>query len=193
MKLQSNEKIVKVYHHHKLFFVTRAVKIWLASLPFFMLAYIFSFISPNWLDMIIMTSIFVLFALIQFYDSLMYYLDTLVITNQRIVHLDWINLFKYLETQAALDDIQDISSVENGFLSKIKWFDFGLFKIETSSTKTVMIFTEAPDPEEIKFFVVNLARKHAALHEHTPAAKASDAFTISQNIESPASKVASKN
>jgi hypothetical protein len=193
MKLQSNEKIVKVYHHHKLFFVIRAVKIWMASLPFFLVGYVVSYLTPNWIDMIIYGSIFSLFALIQSYDSLMYYLDTLVITNQRVVHLDWINLFRYLETQAGLDDIQDIESAENGFLSKIKLFDFGLFKIETSSTKTVMIFTEAPDPEEIKFFVVNLSRKHKDLVESENSKHNTDAYTISQNIETPASKVASGN
>jgi hypothetical protein len=67
------------------------------------------------------------FALVYAYDFMMYYLDTLVLTNQRIVHLDWISPFRYQETQAMLDDIQNIESKENGFLSSIKLFDFGEF------------------------------------------------------------------
>jgi hypothetical protein len=192
MKLQQDEKINKVYHHHKIFFFIRGIKIWMASLPFFLLTYIFSFIMPSWLDWTVGTSVVAIFALIQVYDSLMYYLDTLIISNQRLVHLDWINLFKYREIQASLDDIQHIESSENGFLSKLKMFDYGLFLVETASTKTVISFPEAPDPEEIKFFLINLSRKHLGLEQeeaNSPVVK--EEFTISEKTEMPASKVAS--
>lgn len=160
MKLQVNEKIIKVYHHHKFFFIWRGIKIWAAALPFFLVAFIFSPLTGIqiywWANMTIVA----IFALIHGYDFLMYYLDTLVITNQRLVHLDWVNPLRYTETQAMLNDIQNIESSENGFLSKFKIFDFGLFLVETASTRTVINFPEAPDPEGIKFFLTNLSRRH---------------------------------
>jgi uncharacterized protein YfeS len=110
------------------------------------------------------------------------------LTNQRIVHLDWISPFRYQETQAMLDDIQNIESKENGFLSSIKLFDFGEFLVETASTKTVITFNEAPDPEGIKFFVTNLSRKHLGLDSNLN--KDEIAQIVDQKLEKPNSKVA---
>lgn len=192
MKLQSHEKIVKVYHHDLFCFIVRGVKVWSASLPFLLLTYIFSTIMPGWMTASVISGIFVLFALVYAYDFSMYYLDTLVITNQRIVHLDWISPFKYQETQATLNDIQNIESKENGFLSKIRLFDFGEFLVETASTRTVISFSEAPDPEGIKFFVTNLSRKHLSLDiNHRHDKQAGESYTINQKTESNNSKVAS--
>jgi hypothetical protein len=188
MKLQSNEKIVKVYHHDLFCFIVRGIKIWIASLPFFMVALMFSSVMPQLLTFSLVAAVFVLFALVYAYDFMMYYLDTLVLTNQRIVHLDWISPFRYQETQAMLDDIQNIESKENGFLSSIKLFDFGEFLVETASTKTVITFNEAPDPEGIKFFVTNLSRKHLGLDSNLN--KDEIAQIVDQKLEKPNSKVA---
>ncbi len=163
MKLQVNEKIIKVYHHHVFFFLWRGVKVWSAILPFLLLTFMFRSLMPVMWQLAIIATTIVGFALVHAYDFVMYYLDTLIITNQRVVHLDWINPFKYLETQAMLDDIQNVESVENGFLSELKIFDFGEFQIETASTRTVIKFSQAPDPEGIKFFVTDLSRRHAAV------------------------------
>ncbi len=191
MKLQKGEQIIKVYHHHKFFFFWRGVKVWAASLPFFMLVFVISILTPAWLDWTMTFSILALFALVTAYDFLMYYLDTLVITNQRVVHLDWINLFKYTENQANLNDIQDIGSSENGFLSKFKILDFGILKIETSSTKTILVFNQAPDPEEIKFFVTTLSRQHSGLETAKPVfKKMPEVPVINQKSEIPSGKVA---
>ncbi|MBD3270155.1 hypothetical protein GF376_01370 [Candidatus Peregrinibacteria bacterium] len=163
MKLQENEKILKVYHHHTYFFVLRGIKIWLASLPFLFVGYIASQFFDVISQAYIYIAIFLLFAVAHFYDFMIFYLDTLVVTNKRIVHLDWVNLFKYVETQAMLNDIQNIETQENGFMSKFEAFDFGEFILETASTRTTIHFKEAPDPEGIKYFLYKLARKHNAL------------------------------
>lgn len=186
MKLQSGEKIIKVYHHHPAFYFWRSAKVWGASMPFYFLAFIFSPLFPTPVALSVYAAITVLFVLVNLYDFVMYYLDTLVITTQRVVHLDWINPFRYTENQAMLNDIQNIESEENGFLSKFKWFDFGVFLLETASTRTVITFTEAPDPEGMKFFVTNLSRKH-----HSVSNKAEGSSIVSAGIEasSPASKV----
>lgn len=191
MKLQPEEQIIKVYHHDFFNFILRGIKIWCASLPFFLMVYFFSKILIFWTAVSAFGGVFVLFGLIHTYDFMMFYLDTLVITNQRVVHLDWISPFKYNEVQAMLDDIQNIESDENGFLSMFKIFDFGLFLVETASTKTIIRFDDAPDPEAIKFFLVNLSRKHAAMEEHIPECEADPLVVEHKKIESDVSKVAS--
>ena len=194
MKLQVNEKIIKVYHHHALFFFWRGVKVWAATLPFFLLIFMFRSLMPFNVLMELVAATVIIFALVHAYDFIMFYLDTLIITNQRVVHLDWINPFKYMETQAMLDDIQNVESEENGFLSEFKIFDFGEFLIETASTRTVISFEQAPDPEGIKFFVTDLSRRHSALLQREgkdDKLTTAEAYKISQNTEKNNSKVAS--
>ncbi len=189
MKLQVNEKIIKVYHHHSIFFFWRSLKAWSASLPFFLVLFILGPSIPNSVYFVTFLTIFLSFAVINIYDFTMYYLDTLVITNQRVVHLDWINPFKYLETQASLNDIQNIESEENGFLSKIPWLDFGTFLVETASTRTVISFAEAPDPEGIKFFVTNMSRKHLTVDARAVGENKTGVFALNNKTENKISKV----
>ncbi len=163
MKLQHEEKIIKVFHHHKYFFVARGLKVWLASVPFFFLAYIITFSLGVYVQALTYIGITLLFGAIHLYDFLIYYMDTLVVTNRRVVHLDWISIFKYIETQAMLDDIQNIETHENGFFSKFPFLDFGTFTLETASTRTTVQFNEAPDPEGVKYFIYNLAKRHGQL------------------------------
>jgi hypothetical protein len=60
--------------------------------------------------------------------------------------------------------------------------------VETASTKTVITFNEAPDPEGIKFFVTNLSRKHLGLDSNLN--KDEIAQIVDQKLEKPNSKVA---
>lgn len=190
MKLMPHEQIMKVYHHDFLAFFIRGVKIWGASLPFFFMAAILSPLVSNLTAFYIYSGIIVLFAISHLYDGLLFYLDTLIITNQRIVHLDWISPFKYMETQAQLNDIQNIESEEKGFLSRFRLFDFGLFLVETASTKTVIKFEDAPDPEGIKFYVVNLARRASSIHRNTHTGEKLEELINNKKAESQINKVA---
>jgi hypothetical protein len=160
LQLQGGEQVIRVFHHHYYFFIVRGLKLWSASIPFFFLAFLITYSLSFNIQFYAYLSIVVLFGLVHLYDHMIYYLDSLVITNKRIVHLDWVNLFKYLENQATLDEIQNISTEENGFLSRLNLFDFGMFVLETSSTKTIITFPEAPDPEGIKYFIYNLLKQH---------------------------------
>lgn len=160
MKLQSGEKIVKVYHHHYIFFVIRSLKVWAASIPFFFMVGLLSISLPRMFTLTLYLIVVFLFVLVNLYDFLVYFLDSLVITNLRLVYSDWYSLFKHSEIDARLDDIQDIASKENGLLSNFALLNFGSFQIETDSKRMMLLFTEAPNPEEIKYFVTKMCEKY---------------------------------
>ena len=80
----------------------------------------------------------------------MYWLDRLVITNKRIVFIDWKYLTVKVEYETELKDIQDITSREKGIFSILPFFDYGTIEIKTSSNKTTIVFTEARNPNGIK-------------------------------------------
>jgi hypothetical protein len=58
-----------------------------------------------------------------------------------------------------MSDIQDITTVEHGLFSAIPFFDYGSFKLDTASAKTILLFNQAPDPEGIKHFIYHLQIK----------------------------------
>ncbi len=155
MKLQSKERIIKVFHHHPFPFLVQVVKTIAASFPFFFLLYLISPALSYNIVVIANIIIIAVFSLVIIYLALIYWLDKLVITNKRAIHIDWLVLSKRIEGEALLYDIQDIHTQESGLLSAFYLFDYGLLRLETASSKTTITFTEAPDPEGIKAFMTN--------------------------------------
>lgn len=155
MKLQSKERIIKVFHHHPFPFLVQIGKVIAASFPFFFLIYL---VSPALsYNVIVIANLIVIgiFTIVILYIAMIYWLDKLVITNKRAIHVDWIFLSKRVEGEALLYDIQDIHTQEKGLLSALYLFDYGLIRLETASSKTTITFTQTPDPEGIKSFMTD--------------------------------------
>jgi len=153
MKLQPNERIIRTFHHHPFPFLIQVVKTIAASFPFFFLLY---FLSPALsYNTIVIANLIIagIFSMVIVYLAMIYWLDKLIITNKRAVHIDWIFLSKRTEGEALLYDIQDIHTQEKGLLSALPIFDYGLIRLETASSKTTITFDQAPDPEGIKAFM----------------------------------------
>ena len=159
MNLHDEENVIKVYHHHPTTFVLRAMNYVIVSIPFFFVGSFFSALLSGGQMFFIYLGIAVLFIFLAFYDLALFYLDHLVITNRRIIHVDWKSALSRREAEAELLDIQDITTKEMGIFSAMRIFDYGLFMLETASTKTSIIFTDAPDPEGIKHFIYHLYQK----------------------------------
>lgn len=156
MQLQSKERIIKVFYHHPFPFIVQVVKVLFSSFPFFFLIYLFSpALSYN---VIVIANLIIIgiFSVVILYLSLIYWLDKLIITDKRAVHVNWVFMFKRIEAEALLYDIQDITTQEKGLLSAIPIFDYGIIRMETASSKTTIFFDEAPDPEGIKAYISNL-------------------------------------
>jgi len=159
LNLQDDEVVIKVFHHHPMTFVLRALNYFFVSLPFYFVAFIISTALNSWQSVAIYLGIFAVFLIITAYDLILFFLDKLVITNRRIIHVDWNSAFSRCEAEAELLDIQDITTKEMGIFAAFKMFDYGLFALETASTKTSIIFKDAPDPEGIKHFIYRLYQK----------------------------------
>lgn len=159
MLLQENECCLKTYHHHPITFVFKTINYIIVSLPIFFVASFFSGVLNMTQMIMVYLGITALFGLVLAYDLFFFYFDRLVITNRRVVHIDWSGAFRRTEHEAELNDIQDVGTDEAGILSALPIFDFGTFTLETASTKTTIIFRDAPDPERIKHFIYHLDLK----------------------------------
>lgn len=156
MRLRTDEKLLKVYRHHPTPFVFDLFKVCVGAFPVFFLAWMFKGALSSFYFFILMTSVFLLFAFVVLYVSLIYWLDKLVVTDQRVVHVDWKYLTMKDEAEAALKDIQDVQTEEHGFLSAVKLFDYGTLRLDTASSYVTMEFRNAPDPEGIRKFIYHI-------------------------------------
>lgn len=165
--LKEGEKIIKIYHHHPFPFAMQLIKTVAASVPFFFLLFLIKSVLTTQYFIIGILSIVTLFSLVIVYLALVYWLDRLVITNRRIIHIDWKFLTKRDSEQALLNDIQDIRTHEQGILASLYIFDYGIIRLETASSKTTIVFIEAPDPEGMKAFITDQIRSSKSDYKTT--------------------------
>ncbi len=157
--LKEDESKIKTFFHHPFPYFMRSVQIAVVSFPFFFVASFFQGTLDATTMFFVYLGISAVFALIIAYDGLLYFLDRIIVTNKRIIHVDWRSLLDREETEADLNDIQDISTKEYGILSAIPLFDYGTFHVETAASKAAIIFKDATDPEGIKHFIYHLQQK----------------------------------
>ncbi len=159
MDLREGEQILKVYHHHPTPFILDVLKVILGAFPFFLFLFMFESTMSTKAYIIAHLIVFFLFTLIMIYISLIYWLDKLIITSQRIIHIDWKYLTVRDEAEALLDDIQDVQTEERGFLAMFWVFDYGTLRLDTASSYVTMEFFDAPDPEGIRKYLYHVKQQ----------------------------------
>lgn len=156
MHLREEEQILKVYHHHPTPFVFDILKVFLGTFPFFLVIFLFKeSVNMQWY-ILLHIIVFILFTLVVAYVSLVFWLDKLIITNQRIIFVNWRYLTVRDEVEAYFNEIQEINTEEKGFLSYFKAFDYGNIRIETAASHVSIDFLDAPDPEGIRRFIYHV-------------------------------------
>ena len=156
MHLREGEKILKIYHHHLTPFIFQLIKALFITIPFLLLVYVFQSVLSSKALIISLIVIFFMFILFCVYLALIYWLDKIIITNLRIIHVDWKYLTVKHESEVMINDIQDIQTKERGFWAHFKFFDYGSIKIDSPSSYVTIIFTQAPNPESIRQFIYHL-------------------------------------
>jgi len=156
MNLREGERLLQTYHHHPTPFVINILKVLTGAFPFFFLLYLFHTVMSQKAYIIANAIIFAIFAFVLVYASLIYWLDKVIITNYRIIHIDWRTLSSRNESEALLNDIQDIATEEKGILSALKIFDYGKFSLDTASSHVTIEFFDAPDPEGMRKFIYHV-------------------------------------
>jgi hypothetical protein len=153
MHLDQGEVILKVFYHHYSPFIVRLLKIISTTIPFYFLIFIFKdsfdFTTVFFLHLFIVS----VFSIVTVYVTLVYWLDRLVVTNKRLIFIDWTYLTVKTEYETELKDVQDITSIEKGIFAILPIFDYGTIEIKTASNQTTIVFVEAPNPNGIKKFV----------------------------------------
>ncbi|KKP39557.1 MAG: hypothetical protein UR28_C0006G0008 [Candidatus Peregrinibacteria bacterium GW2011_GWF2_33_10] len=153
--LKENEVVLKVYRHHNIPFILRIFTVTIVFSPFYFLVYIMNGAIASILPYGHILSVLIMInILIYIYTSLIYWFDKLVITSERVIHVDWITLTHKKINDIVLRDIKQINIENKGIIDDlISFLNYGTIEIEGTSTVDKITFLEAPKPYKIKCWI----------------------------------------
>jgi len=150
----SEETTILVIRKH---WITLALPLFLVLLTALIPIIIYPLITPTFLYFDFywfLSSAFWFFLWNLFFFNLMIYsLNTLVITNKRVIETKQLGFFKYSANEFQKDKIQDISVKIIGILPSL--LNYGNLEIQTAGSENKFNFTNFPDPEKIKQIILN--------------------------------------
>ena len=147
---------MKVYHHHPTPFVFTVFKVIFGVLPFFVFLYFFNgALSAGTFWTLALVLLFI-FVGVLIYVSLLYWLDRLIVSNERVIFVDYQWLGKKLETELEITDIQEIVSHENGIFAYFRIFDYGFVELDTPASNVPLHFPNASNPDGIRQFIYHI-------------------------------------
>ena len=92
-----------------------------------------------------------------FYKLTMYSLDTWIVTNERVIDILQIGMFRRKVSELHLESIQDISVNIHGIVQS--YLNFGDIEIQTAATAQRFLFDQVPHPLKIKDSIMEAAGK----------------------------------
>jgi membrane protein YdbS with pleckstrin-like domain len=108
-------------------------------------------------------SIYLLSVAIFFYSSfVIFYLDMLVITNDRLLDIEQKNLFARSISEADLYQIQDVSSEVVGVFASL--FNYGNLTIQTAGAVLKFSVSNVHDPDGLRQEILELAEADRKFH-----------------------------
>jgi uncharacterized membrane protein YdbT with pleckstrin-like domain len=133
-----------------IFFLLSATGVSILSGPLAPLAAIFISVYALIVLIIMMT---------QFTD---YYLDTWIVTNERVINIEQHALFSRIVSELHLNQVQDVTAETHGFLPTI--FTYGDVYIQTAGTRERFNFKTVDNPEMVKQVITKLVNEDKRRH-----------------------------
>lgn len=168
---KSYEKVALVVRRH---FITFAPALILFLVLFFavpvfsywLISNLFSniLIHPIFLPLLILgAGIYFLSVLLFFYTYFVtFYLDTTIITTDRLVDVEQQSLFSRTVSELDLYQIQDATSEVKGLLPSL--FNYGNVIIQTAGPVNQFIMDGVPDPHNLRQMLLNLSSEDKKFH-----------------------------
>ncbi|MEK7625176.1 MAG: PH domain-containing protein [Patescibacteria group bacterium] len=94
-----------------------------------------------------------------------YYLNLLIITNDRLLDVEQEGLFSRTISEVDLYKIQDITSTVDGFFQSM--FNYGNLQIQTAGATEKFTITNVPRPESLRQKILDLAEEDRKFHSKT--------------------------
>ena len=101
-----------------------------------------------------------------FLNFLYWYFNVYIVTNERIIDIDWYSVVVRKVSSAQIGKIQDVSATHVGVLSGI--FDYGNVYIQTAGEENNFEFTSVPYPQLVAKQINELVETAEEKMEHHP-------------------------
>lgn len=146
---EKKEEIILLLRRH---FITNVpwllVLILMVLVPVFVPQFVpFDFLPPNFRLMAIISWYLLTFAF-AFQKLLCWLFNVNIITNQRVIDIDFPTILYKDVSDARFDKIQDVSVKTGGFIRSL--FNFGKVIIQTAGAIPEIIFEDIPNPERVR-------------------------------------------
>jgi membrane protein YdbS with pleckstrin-like domain len=91
-----------------------------------------------------------------------YYLDTWIVTNERIINIEQQGLFSRVTSELHLNEVQDVTSETHGFLET--FLTYGDVYIQTAATRERFNFRNVDNPTKVKAEIIRLVQEDKVRH-----------------------------
>lgn len=170
IKIKSYEKVVNVLRRHGITFlpyiITFAAMLLAPIAVYWLFASAFAGIMQNPVTtpiIVIFTSAYYLSIFLFFYSFFAeFYLDSWIITNDRLVDVRQISLFARTVAEVDLYQIQDVSSEIKGFFPTI--FNYGNVYLQTAGPIPKFIISNVHRPDKLRQAIIELSSEDKKFH-----------------------------
>lgn len=115
--------------------------------------------SNSWFSLIsdlfwfLATAYFLIVWNLFFYNIMLYSLNTVIVTNKRVLDNQQKGFFQYILNELEKDKIQDVSVKINGAFASL--LDYGDIEIQSAGTQNKFYFKKLPHPQKIKEVIMS--------------------------------------
>lgn len=110
------------------------------------------------LKLVLLITWYFVTAFFIFENFLLWYYNVFLITNERVLDLDFYGFFHTESSEAALEQIQDISHTQGGLVQLI--FDFGNVYVQTAADLDRIEILGVAKPAKIHQILIDLKEEH---------------------------------
>jgi len=186
IRLNPNETILAVYHRHWFILFLNLFLIGFVGI----VAIVAVFLLRNYVPVFAtypLSNIFLWIGVVALQGAWIaafvkitdYWLDTWVVTNERIIDIEQKGLFKRDIVEFKLNRIQDVSFEVKGIIPTL--LAYGNLRIDTAGFDRNFIFWTVPNPQQIKNVILKACDEYAAM-EKAEAKTTTTVETPTENI-----------
>lgn len=147
-----NEHVLLLLRQHPI----TQVKIFLTALVLFLMPFFFSQVgfyeqlTANYQTALSLFWYLIVMGYI-FESFLLWFFNVYIVTDERIIDIDFLSLIYRNISAAKIDNIEDITAVSSGAMQSL--FDYGVVRIQTAAERTEFEFENVPHPTRVTQFL----------------------------------------
>ncbi len=152
---EKEENVVLIVRTHWIFYIPHVLLGFLA----FLLPFLFKLVVPDLqnngaLFLVFFVMSLMIFLSVVVFALIKWYFNVNIITDQRVVDLDFTSVMSHTSSEARLERIEDVTHKQIGLIGSV--FDVGTVYIQTAGAKAEIEFDNIPRPREVQDILYDL-------------------------------------